>query len=57
MKLKRARRPQNMFLFDPEFRYHSVDEPVPNISTGNYAANVMIGNQGEQNAFIVPYFH
>ena len=40
-----------MFLFDPEFRYHPVDEPLPNASTGNYAANVMIGNQGEQICF------
>ena len=57
MKLKRARRPQNMFLFDPEFRYHPVDEPLPNASTGNYAANIMIGNQGEPICFfIVKYF-
>ena len=26
MKLKRPKRPQNMFLFDPDFRYRLVDD-------------------------------
>ena len=36
MKLKRARRPQSMFLFDPDFRYRHVDEPASkNAIAGN----------------------
>ena len=33
MKLKRPRRPQNMFLFDPDFRHRHVDDVYP-VSSG-----------------------
>ena len=35
MKLKRARRPQSMFLFDPDFRYRHVDEPASKNAIGS----------------------
>ena len=48
MKIKRARRPQNMFLFDPEFRYRPVDDykPNTNINPGINDPNLLINHQG-----------
>ena len=48
MKIKRARRPQNMFLFDPEFRYRPVDESLSNNNTtsGINDPNLLINHQG-----------
>ena len=50
MKIKRARRPQNMFLFDPEFRYRPVDEYIPNDNTnpGMNDPNLLVNHQGIQ---------
>lgn len=49
MKLKRARRPQNMFLFDPDFRYRQVDEPSSSnaISTGKKEGNILLSTQSK----------
>ena len=44
LKMKRAQRPQNMFLFDPDFRYR-LDEDNQDLEQTNNAQN--IGNKAQ----------
>jgi hypothetical protein len=47
MKLKRAKRPQNMFLFDPDFRYRLVDDG-PSANAANTAEGHSFLNKDER---------
>ena len=47
MKLKRAKRPQNMFLFDPDFRYRLVNDG-PSADAANTAEGHSFQNKNER---------
>ena len=47
MKLKKPRRPQTMFLFDPDFRYRQMDDiPPPSTTPPPASFNMQYQVQG-----------